>query len=379
MSYDRRLEQVCPHRVVGEALFLNSDRQTIRPLRPIASAISVSVRFNSEVNVPSTGYSTPAVAKGSIPGPFSISSTTNRLVVSVDGGVERTILAPVGTSITAKALCLALTNAAGGLLSFKPSRKQQVQVSTASKGGAARLTFKSGSTLAAKLGLVTGRVYRGQSIYPSWSLVNDPNTLSDRPTRFIVFDRPIDNTTDFVELAYTTVRQECRRCGGVGVENDWQYTGAGELVKVRNADLLMQEVLKITYTEKGSNPFHAWYGTGLLESIGKKLTDQGLVQNMILSDLQNAFRRWQSVKRQQEEAIGQLVSDAEYPVRLAVVNLQQDPTDPTIIYVNAVVQNRSSQPIQISRGLALPQPVAILGSTVQQSLLANNQARALGL
>lgn len=378
MSYDRRLEQVCPHRVVGEALFLNSDRQTIRPQRTIASAVSVTVHFNSEVTVPAAGYSTPAIAKGATPGPFSISSSTNRLVVSIDGRPDRVIDAPVGTSINTKALCLALTTAAGRQLSFTPSKRQQVQVSTSSRGPAAQLLFKSGSTLAAKLGLVTGRVYRGQAIYPPWSLISDPNTLSDRPARFIVFDRPIESTTDFVEVGYTTVRQECRRCGGVGIENDWQYTGAGDLVKIRNSDLLMQEVLKITYTERGSNPFHPWYGTGLLEAIGKKLTDQGIVQNMILSDLQNAFRRWQSVKRKQEEELGQFVSDEEYPFRLAVVNLQQDPSDPTIIFVNAIVQNRSSKPIQISRGLALPEPLDILGSTVQSALLTSDRARGLG-
>lgn len=378
MSYDRKLEQVCPHRIAGEGLFLNSDRQTIRPLRPIASAASVTVRFNSEVDVPAAGYATPAIAKGALPGPFSITSSTNLLVVSVNGGPDQTIAAPVGNLINAKSLCLALTTAARGLLAFKPSSRLQVQVSTAMRGPAARIVFKPGSTLAATLGLIVGRVNRGVEVYSPWSLVNDPNTLSDRPTRFIVFDRPVESVTDFVELGYTTVRQECRRCGGVGIENDWQYTSAGSLIKVRNSDLLSQEVLKITYTEKGSNQFHPWYGTGLLEAIGKKLTDQGLVQNLILSDLQDAFRRWQSLKKQQEEALGQFVSDEEYPFRLMVVNLRQDPSDPTVIFVDAVVQSRSSEPIQISRGLLLPVPLDIMGSTVQDALRAANQAPALG-
>jgi len=36
MSYDRQIDQVCTHMVVEEALFLFSDRRTVRPLRPIA-------------------------------------------------------------------------------------------------------------------------------------------------------------------------------------------------------------------------------------------------------------------------------------------------------------------------------------------------------
>jgi hypothetical protein len=216
-------------------------------------------------------------------------------------------------------------------------------------------------------------------LYPRWSLINDPNTLNDRPTRFIVFDRPIESLSEFVEVSYTTIRQECRRCGGVGVENDWRYDRAGSIIKARNAELLSQEVLKITYTVKGSNPFHPWYGTGFLDAIGKKLTDQGLVQNLILSDLQDAFRRWQSVKRNQEgPRIAQFVSDEEFPFRLLVVNLEQDPVDPTVIYVAAMVQNRSSSPIQITRGLRLPVPLDLMGASVQDSLARPNQAKALG-
>jgi hypothetical protein len=78
------------------------------------------------------------------------------------------------------------------------------------------------------------------------------------------------------------------------------------------------------------------------------------------------------IKREQEE-LPQFVSDEEFPFRLLVANLEQDAVDPTIIYVNAVVQNRSSSPIQISRGLQLPQPYDLLGSSVQDALLRESQ------
>jgi hypothetical protein len=386
MSYDRRIEQVCPHLVVEEALFLNADRRTVRPLRPIASAASVRVRFNGEQEITSVGHLIPAVAKGSSPGPFDIRAGVNdRLIVSVNGGPDQNFVAPTGLGITAKALTKALSSAVVGLV-FRVSRRLQVQALTATRGPSARIVFKalphseSGvptGSLARTLGFTVGRVYRGQEVFPPWSLINDPNTLSDRPTRLIVFDRRIESATDFVEINYTTVRQECRRCGGVGIENDWQYTAAGNVIKVRNAELLSQEVLKITYTEKGSNPFHPWYGTGLLEAIGKKISDHGLMQNLILSDLQEAFRRWQAIKSEQEDRV-QFVSDEEYPFRLLVVNLEQDPVNPTVVYVNAFVQNRSSSPIQISRGLQLPLPIDLLGSSVQDSLRRQNDVPALG-
>lgn len=378
MSYDRRLEQVCTHHVVEEALLLSNDRISVRPQRPIAAAASVQVRFNGASEVPSSGLQIPARAKGSAPGPYSIKAGVNDvLIFSMNGGPTQSLVAPSGTSLNASALAKALSAQVGGV-SFSTTNRSQIQAITATRGPESQLLFRPGSTLAPTLGLVVGRVYRGQEIYPRWSLVNDPNTLSDRPTRFIVFDRPIESLSDFVEVSYTTIRQECRRCGGVGIENDWRYDRSGMIIRVRNADLLSQEVLKITYTAKGSNPFHPWYGTGFLDAIGKKLTDQGLVQNLILSDLQDAFRRWQEVKRQQEEVVGQFVSDEEYPFRLLVVNLEQDAADPTVIYVHAVVQNRSSAPIQITRGLKLPMPVDLMGSSIQSAFGRQEQARALG-
>jgi hypothetical protein len=63
------------------------------------------------------------------------------------------------------------------------------------------------------------------------------------------------------------------------------------------------------------------------------------------------------------------VSDKEFPYRLLSVQLQQSTQDPTVIYVNITIQNRSTQPIQISRGLKLPQPLDLLGSTQQQGII----------
>lgn len=376
MSFDRKIDQVCDHTVTEEALFFDPDRLTVKPLRPISNVHSVKVRLNGALDVPSVGVKTPALGKSSLPGPYNIKAGVNdTLIVSVDDKPNQIVTVNAGRVISAKTLADNLTHLVSGAF-FSTTKKNQIQARSITSGRASRITFKDGSTLATTLGMTLNRVYRGQQVASSWSLITDPNTLSDRPLRLIVLDEPIDGTNDYVEVSYSTVRPECRRCGGSGVEHDWRFDAAGEVIQVQKSDLLIQELLKITYTVKGSNPFHGWYGTGLLEAIGKKMSDRGLVQNLIMSDIQDAFKRWQSIKKQQEENIGQDVSDEEFPFRLLAVNLESDSEDPTIIYVNSLVQNRSSQPIQITRGLQLPIPLDILGSTVQDALLQQNKKRS---
>jgi hypothetical protein len=368
MSYDRKLDQVCPHLVVEEALYLNADRQTVKPIRPIASGQSVVVRVDGLATVPSYGLHIPAWATASEQGPFNIQPGVNNALVVNVCGVDQAVSVQGGNKLSAKQVAdqlnVAIRNAA-----FSVSAKQRIRLRSGQEGPAATLMVKSsGSTLASTLGLPTDRQWRGQTVFPGWSLVRDPNTLDDRPSRRIVFDRPFSNRTDYIEVSYATVRQECRRCGGLGIENDWRYDGAGGMIEVRDEALLIQETLKAVYTVQGSNPFHVWYGSNILRTIGRKLSASGLVQNLIVSDIGETFRRWQAIKRKQEEDVGQFVSDAEYPFRLLNVILEQSQSDPTVVYVACTVQNRSQQPIQIERGIKLPQPLDLMGSTEQQGV-----------
>lgn len=369
MSYDRQIDQICNHEVVEEALFFGDDRSTIVPLRPVGTAGSMRVRLNGGAMVPPWGYHTAATAKGSKRGPFTIVSGVNdTLVIGMDGGADRTIVIPPGNQVREEILVRQLNLAMGANL-FTVSRGRRVRLRSKGMGPKAALVFRNSSTLANTLGFITNRYWRGQTVCPSWSLVRDPNTLNDRPSRFLIFDTPLKAFQNYVEISYTTIRQECRRCGGLGVENDWRYGRTGEVIQVRDEALLLQECLKAVYTVQGSNPFHAWYGSNIINTIGRKLSSTGIVQNLIVSDIQEAFRRWQIVKKKQEEEVGQAVSDAEYPFQLLGIVLEQSQRDPTIIYVKVTIQNRSQQPIQLDRGIKLPEPLDILGSTVQQGVI----------
>jgi phage baseplate assembly protein W len=239
------------------------------------------------------------------------------------------------------------------------AKDSRIVMRTLDVGRQAAVFVLATSTFLAHAGIPTNREYRGRQIAPGWTIVNDPTTLPDRPARLIVFDEPLRGLGDYVEINYTTIREECRRCGGVGKENDWRYGLNGEVVQVVDEALLIQEITKIFYTRQGSNQFHTWYGTHILDAIGRKITPSGFLQNFIVSDLQQAFRRWQSIKKAQEENVGQEVTDREYPFALQDVKLKQSTQDPTVIFVKCTIQSRSADPIQLERGLRFPVPLSV--------------------
>jgi len=368
MSFDREIDQICPHLVVDETLYVDQTNQIIRPIKPIAGLGAINLRLNGLIDIPSPGVQIPVQVLGSGLAPFNITTANNKLVVKVDQGPPQTVVVPSANQMPADKLAGYLNFGLVGV-SFTAINGSQLQMQSATTGYAATIWVDGTSTIAGTIGLSTNHLYRGVNVFPGWSLVLDPQSLPALPYRMIIFDVPLKSVGDFVELSYSTVQDQCRRCGGTGVEDDWRYGYNGNTSEVRDEALLIQEIQKIMFTVLGTNPFHTWYGTRLTETIGKRLTVGNFVQNLIISDITTAFNRWQSIKTQQEQTVGQFVSDEEFPYRLLSVDLEQSTQDPTVVYVNVTIQNRSRKPIQISRGLTLPEPLDLLGSTQQQGLI----------
>jgi hypothetical protein len=369
MSFDRQIDQICPHIVLDEPLYVDITRQIVRPDKPIAALDSVNLRLNGLLDIPSAGVFNPISIVGTGRGPFTIKAGVNdTLVVGVNQGPFQTVTVPASANITATKLAGLLNFGLSGV-QFNVLNGTQLQMQSASVGLAATVWVDATSTMAATLGFLTDHLYRGVDAFPGWSLVLDPNSLPQIPYRMIFFDQPLRSIGDFVELSYTTVRNQCRRCGGTGVEDDWRYGFNGDTGEVRDEALLIQEIEKIVFTVRGTNTFHTWYGSTINDTVGTKLTFGTFVQNLIVSDITTTFNRWQSIKTQQQQVVGQYVSDKEFPYRLTSVDIQQSTQDPTVIYVTVTIQNRSTQPIQISRGLKLPQPLDLLGSTQAQGLI----------
>lgn len=360
MSYDRRLEQLCPHQVVDELLLVQLDGQSVLPVRPIASANSVHIRLNAALDVPSMGVYLPATSGGLREGPFDVKpGVNNRLVVSSNGQALQTVNLPAGSQMSTKQMAYHLNQLTSGLQFYE--EKNTLKFRSNELGPSATVYIDPSSTLTSTVGFRAGRVFRGVKVAPGWSLINDPYTLWDRPTRMIVFDEPLKGFNDFVEISYATVKEECRRCGGIGVENDWSYTPDGQIIEARDEALLLQEIQKIIYTGKGSNPFFSWYGTAIVELIGQKQVIQGALQNTVTSEVGTSFRYLQSLKAKQETV--QFLTDGEVPSRLDGIILEPSSDDPTVIFVTINFQTRARRPIQLTRGIRLPSSMTNLLGT----------------
>lgn len=369
MSYDRQLDQICQHTIINEAIFIDDDRQTIRPQRAIAAGNQVKVYLNGTLDIPSSGLRKAPSGLGSTVGPFTIVAGVSdffRVRLNDEEFYREAVLTPA-VNLSAEQLALRLNQTGLGLQFFADANRIGFQGLL--EGNAASVLVTGESTLAVMLGLQVNQEYRGSNIYPGWYLVVAPRTIHNIPYRHIVFDEPLWCSREFVQITYTTIQQECSRCGGTGVENDWRYNKVGGVVEVRDEALLIQECLKLFYTQEGSNPFHPWYGTRLVEQIGRKIVNGGLIQSFISQDIYRAFNRWVSIKRQQEAVIGQEVTNEEYPIRLLSVDVQQSQQDPTVFFVQVVVQNRSGKTVEIERGVRVPEPQDLLGSTAQQGVM----------
>jgi len=368
MSFDRQIDQACPHQVHEEVLFTEDDLRTVRPLRPIASAGSVRVWLNGQTSpVPSFGTLLPAVLPGTRSGPFTY--PTGSLLLRVNGAAPQTILFPGATGESPERVArLCNVQVKGCRMTVS---NQRLMLTTDEAGRPSTLWLEP-TPLATTLGFKAQREVRGQSLHPGWVLVRDQNTLDDRPTRLILFDKPLTAYMNHVEVSYSTIQQECRRCGGTGYEYDWRLTRKGNYVEVRDEALLIQEFLKDLLTIRGSNPFHGWYGSELIERIGSKIVDGALLQNLIASDVSQTFNLWQTVKKGQETV--QRLSDEEYPYRLLSVRARQSQEDPTVVFVEFTVQNRSLKNIILERGFRVPDASGLLLSagqgTLRQSLLS---------
>ena len=357
MSFDFQIGFPCPHYIVEEHVQLSSDRRGIVTRYPIAAKGTVSILVNDEFFVPQRGLASRAVLRSGQSSPYRIGKFEDVLTVANQES-SFTIKLPHGLRVPVTDL-VALCNKA-----FKSNGEQFIFATSVSgflvfydigsSGGKSRITV-SGSAITT-LGFKQ-RGAKGRVLYPAWTLEKQMSSDGEFFGRFLRFTKPL-KSNPIIKVSYTTPANQCVRCRGTYVENDYRYDSTGNLRLVTDENLLYQACLKALLTIKGSNPYYRWYGTNLMNAIGKKAVI-GL-QNSIKQEISASLQRFQ--QGQLAQAKFQTVSSKERLFALQSVVVYPHESDPTAFLAEVVVANASQEPISLSIVYTAPSAIALAGS-----------------
>jgi len=371
MSRDVQIAWPCPHLTVEEVVSLETDRRSLATRQPVGGAGTVRILVNDELFIPATGWSSPATLFSTLSGPFDLRENEDTVTVVTSGGTFTLALGVTGQVrwgadiIVQKFLG---SDFSIGLIENVNGHLLITDTNTVGVGSLVKVT----GTAAAALGFgqdgvsARQRQARGQKVYPGWSLGVRSDTITNRRP---VFNEVVRGNPVF-KVTYSVPVNRCLRCGATFVENDYRFDTTGNAILIDEEDLLYQACLKILLTDRGSNPYHTWYGTVIRSRIGSKAL--GGTAALLSDDVRRALTRLQSV--QKEQANYQVVTPKERLYNLLNIQVSPHEQDPTTFLVDVVVQNASAEPISLSIVFTVPGVVAVMGSN---GLFLGTQAAGL--
>jgi hypothetical protein len=167
----------------------------------------------------------------------------------------------------------------------------------------------------------------------------------------IEFFKKIKDNGPIIEVNYTTLLDNCPKCVGVKVIDDFYINGEGDYEMVSKEILLLQQVEKIIVTQQTTNIFHTWYGTSLHSFIGIKQTNRELLKTRIREQISTAIEKLKTIQNQME-ASGRKFDPEELFGKLLGIDVE-DTDDPTILLVTVNFTSKSNYSIEYSQYLSL--------------------------
>jgi len=350
MSVDVRLTYACPHLAEEEPVVLGEDRRSLATSQYVAG-MPTRILVNDEIWVPPAGLSIPAQLTGATSGPFQIANCGQDFIVSSSAETVSMTLptTTIGSRLTADEFLRLfrpltdqiLVENIGGFLVFT----DMAQV------GPSSIIQVEGSA-AGSLGFNQQLGTRGKDLYPGWNFYTPPNQVSKRYPRFV---SPVWTNPQW-KVSYPMAPDRCLRCQATWIENDYRFATTGDVILIRNENLLHQASLKILLTTQGSNPYFKEYGTKLRSRIGAKAV--GAVSTAINQEVRSTLERYQNWQKVQGKY--QRVSNKEKLYSILNVRTIPKPDDPTTFLIDVTVQNASADPINLTVLYTVPGVVARL-------------------
>lgn len=351
MSVEVGLAHPCPHLVMEEVVALADDRRSLFLRAPIASANVVRVLANDEVYIPPGGVASQAQITGTLSGPFRIANCDTSVTLTTSTEVA-SITLPVGEQVTAVAVARAILGSGLQGVTVELIRGHLVLTDASSVGLDSSILI-SGSG-AASIGFSSQRGARGKRVYPGWELVSRVDAISNRHPRFL---EPLQGNPT-LKATYIAPPSRCPRCSATFIENDAQFDLTGDIILIRDENLLYQAALKILLTRIRTNPFHQFYGSNISSRIGVKAI--GAVTTLITEDVQTALQTLQQL--QQAQAKFQQVSAKERLFSVSSVRVTPSSEDATVFLLDVVVSNASGAPIALNVVFSVPGVTALAGT-----------------
>lgn len=351
MSQDFQIAFPCPHIIREEQVSLSPDRRTLLTKQAIGGQGAVRIVVNDSLEIPTSGLSSSAQITGAYIQPFQIPVNEQELSVTTQSG-SFTVTLPSGY-VTAQQVLDLLSPT--DLISASKDAQGRLILKEANFTGPSSILILSGSA-ADHIGFKVQRGAVGKAIFPGWQLVERTNLLGQ--TGYKILFKSEVRTNPYFKVDYQVPRERCLRCRGTGIENDYRFDEKGEALLVNNENLLYQACVKLLLTRVGSNPYHRWYGTTLIDKVGSKAV--GGVANAIRFEVVRALDDFKDTQGQQAKY--QFVSPKERLAGIDSVNVQANPNDPTVFLVDVVVRNASNEPVVISIVFSVPGAVALSGT-----------------
>lgn len=116
----------------------------------------------------------------------------------------------------------------------------------------------------------------------------------------------------------------------------------GSLVLVRDQEKLVQDILKLLFTETGELKAHPWYGTPMLSKAIGSAFDYELLQREVVSAIQYGLNNLKVLQDLQERD-NQYVSPREKLSKIGLVEVIFDPNDKRKMIVKIEVATRSNE------------------------------------
>ena len=362
MSRDFQLGWPCPHIIGEERVQLSSDRLSLRTQKPISGTGLLQLTLNDQyVVTPSTGVQSTAVLTSGKAQPYLVTPGLSDLTIRTQA---RTLSLTLPTGYLPVSQLVTLINAAVANPNERPylvaSAVNGVLVLSENLAFGATSQVRVSGNAKDGLGFTDQVGAVGQVVLPPFNLFSLSYQGADgifQDGYFVKFDRPVRGNPYF-SITYTVFWNQCMRCRGTEVENDFRFGDQGIPLQVRNENLLYQSCLKILLTELKSNIYYPWYGTNLMSLIGSK--SNPATANNIQQSIREALRNLQAQQAQQSKY--QQISPKERLYSVDNVGVRQAPEDPTVYLADVVVRNYSFEPISVSIVYTAPGAYALPGT-----------------